>query len=166
MNGIPVRALIEAGLVEVVDEQFRVSQAGLSLSNASAAKPLKRSTAEQRITELVDRAKAINADDRYAYYVERVVLFGSMLDPATEKPSDIDIAVALSERPGVDPRNVIKRAYAEGRSFSTFLDKLAWPEEEVLRTLKNRSRAISLHSFDQLKQLGIEGRTLYEREQQ
>jgi hypothetical protein len=38
-----------------------------------------------------------------------------------------------------------REAVSEGRRFSNFVEEIAWPETEVMRYLKGRSRCLSLH---------------------
>jgi hypothetical protein len=68
--------------------------------------------------------------------------------------NDLDIAYSLKRRDG-DSELFMKRIAEKvrkeketGRRFSSYLDELSWPELEVLRALKGRSAAISLHSTD------------------
>jgi hypothetical protein len=42
----------------------------------------------------------------------------------------------------------VQKAKEAGRRFSSYSDELSWPEVELLRALKGRSTAISLHSTD------------------
>jgi predicted nucleotidyltransferase len=63
---------------------------GSALAMATAAPPLRRETAERLITQLVERARAVNKDDRWAYRVGRLVVFGSYVRGA-ERPNDVDV---------------------------------------------------------------------------
>jgi hypothetical protein len=47
---------------------------------ASAARPVFRKTAERVLAEFLERAKEIKESDTYLYMVNRVIMFGSMLD--------------------------------------------------------------------------------------
>src|SRR5271165_3972619 len=58
---------------------FQVTNSGLALANASAARPIHRRTAERVLTQFLERVHAVNSTHEYVYRVELVVLFGSML---------------------------------------------------------------------------------------
>ncbi len=141
--------LQRAGFVTPVDGRLEVSPKGNALAQATAAKPLLRSKAAQLISELVRRAKLVNADDGWAYMVERLVVFGSFVRGAV-RPNDVDIACKLAPRWTGDAQ-----AQAEERRRDLYLGQfrntihyLYWPKFEVLRFLKARSRGLSMHELD------------------
>jgi predicted nucleotidyltransferase len=123
---------------------------GYGLVNATARKPITRKTAERLLQEFLQRVEKINSSDEYAYYVKRVILFGSYL---SNKPTlgDIDLSLVLEYRDD-DPEKRSKHldervelAEKQGRHFKSYFASLIWPHEEVMRFLKNRSPSISLH---------------------
>ena len=103
---------------------------------------------------LLDRARQVNADERYAFWVNEVVLFGSFLTSDAAMVGDVDVAIRLSWRTDEGSarlqlqRERVGAAMAEGRSFKTHFDELVWPELEVRHFLKNRSRVLSITSTD------------------
>ena len=128
---------------------YRTTLEGNSLGLASAAKPLKRSTAERKLSEFMERVKRINSDDSYLYKVKKVVVFGSYLSDR-ERINDIDVAVELSQKYDPDEQirlneERVRKAQENGKHFSTFIDQLFYSELEVMSFLKSKSRAISLH---------------------
>lgn len=152
-----LKVLQREGFIEPADDQsdverWRLTLLGNFLTNASAARPVKRSTAQRALDGLLDRARRVNADERYAFWVDEVVLFGSFLTSDAATVGDVDVAIGLSWRTDDgDARQQLQRervdaAMAEGRSFNTQFDELAWPELEVRRFLKNRSRVLSITS--------------------
>ena len=67
---------------------------------------------------------------------------------------DIDIAIELT-RKVTDSQEwhrlsneKVREASDNGRQFREFKDKIYWPELQVRLYLKNRSRALSIHSID------------------
>jgi hypothetical protein len=123
---------------------------GNAIANAKAGKPITRRTADRLVEEFLVRVNEINACDDYVFRVTQVVIFGSYL---SDSPTlgDVDLSIILSHRyddPEEHKRHCEARtqhALEEGRNFPTFLQELAWPEEEIWRILKGRSRGLSLH---------------------
>jgi hypothetical protein len=101
------------------------------------------------------RVNILNMGDTYAYTVESIVLFGSMLSDK-KLLGDVDLAIEL--QPALPNREWFERwleyrcsrAIDSGRRFGTTLERLAWPRTEVFRYLKSRSRSLSLHSLEDL----------------
>jgi hypothetical protein len=76
------RALQAEGLIESCKRGvWTVTQAGCTLSVATAAKPVTRVTAEEALAQFMDRVEQVNGDPYFLGKVVRVVLFGSMLKP-------------------------------------------------------------------------------------
>jgi predicted nucleotidyltransferase len=139
------------GLVELDDDTgtCHLTLRGSSLCNATGAKPVSRKVGQRQLEQLVIRAEAINASDHYLFWVDRLVLFGSFLNPAAEKVGDVDVAVGLARRePDTDVFAEMSRKRAEesGRAFNTIVDFLGWSEHEVWLALKSRSSVLSLTS--------------------
>ena len=134
-------------------QHWTVTLKGSRLSLASAAKSVKRETAEKRLQEFMDRVEKVNNDKYFLYKVSKVVIFGSFLSNK-DRINDIDIAVKLSpkisdpERRREIEQQRIKEAYKSGRTFNNFVDELFWPHNEVMHYLKARKRTISLHTTD------------------
>jgi len=158
----------EYSLIDGV-QYFTNTSKGNALSMASAAQPLKRETANRKISEFLKRVEEVNTNSHYLYSVEEVSLFGSLLSKV-ECVSDIDIAVRLAhkiedpkERREADNRRCME-AMDRGRVFSNFVDGLLWSRTEVLLFLKSRSRGLSLHDTEEddiLKQ--TKSRIIYQR---
>ncbi|GLV55918.1 hypothetical protein KDH_27620 [Dictyobacter sp. S3.2.2.5] len=122
---------------------------GNALVNATARKPITRTTADRLIAEFLARVGEINAGP-YAYRITKVILFGSYL---SEQPTlgDIDLSLVIEKR-YPDPKQQeklekerIQAAHQQGKQFHTFLQQLFWPRQEVLQHLKHRSPSLSLH---------------------
>ena len=136
---------------------------GNAMALATAAKPLRRRSAEEILRRFLERVESVRRDPTYLYAVERVVLFGSL---AADKPivNDIDLGIALRRKEGDEERfkaEAKKLRRASGRRFSCYEDWLCWPSTHVMRFLKSRSRATSLHPLDDWVLEQTNARTLY-----
>ena len=137
---------------------FRLTIRGQALANASAARPLRRKTAERVLTQFLERVQRVNNAQEYVYRVEHVVLFGSMLSD-NDRLGDVDVAVEL--QPKVDESNAFQEwsmarrraAEAKGRNFRGVFDWATWPSQEIFLQLKARSSGLSLHDFCEVEKL-------------
>ena len=105
-----LRALSTAGLVKRVGRGWwEITQAGQTLSSATAAKPVTRVTAEKVLREFLARVERVNRDARFLGRVNRVVLFGSILREDVDRLSDLDLAVEvlpkIADRERLEARN-------------------------------------------------------------
>jgi len=115
--------------------------------------PISREKATQLLTELIDRAKAINANDELVYFVESLKVFGSYLSDK-EVLGDLDVGIKLIRKYDSDKFKQKSQqrsdlAIENGRRFSNSTDELFWSETEVLILLKARQRGLSLHKEDE-----------------
>lgn len=128
-------------------EWWATTVKGNALANASFGKPISRATAARLLREVIERARAYNADPARLLTITEILVFGSYLDPAIDPLGDLDLAVSTVRR-DTNGQGYVDKAldYARdsGRSFSTFTDQLFWPARELRMILKNRSPAISL----------------------
>src|SRR2546426_5891106 len=91
-----IKALLSQGLIEAAGRDvWKITQAGQTLSSATAAERVKRATAEKALQQFLCRVEQVNNDPYFLGKVTRVVLFGSMLKPEVERLSDVDVAVEL-----------------------------------------------------------------------
>ena len=94
-------ALLKAGYLQKVEQRgerstfYERTLDGSTLASATMAAPLRRATVDRLLKDVVERARAINANDAYAYRVARIALFGSALGDAL-RPGDVDLAVTLT----------------------------------------------------------------------
>ncbi|HUA97360.1 MAG TPA: hypothetical protein VMA34_03480 [Terracidiphilus sp.] len=139
-------------------KSFEVTSHGQALANASAARPVHRRTAERVLAQFLERVHRVNSTQAYAYRVEAVVLFGSMLTD-TERLGDVDVAIRLEPK-AIDEsaqeqwcaaRRIT--AEAKGRNFYGVLDWAMWPTQEILLQLKARSTSLSLHDFSEVEKM-------------
>ena len=152
-----LRQLADAGFLELRDaqwssgdEEWNTTLAGGALTMASFLKPIPRARAERLLASVIDRAEAYNADDGKPYVITEIVVFGSYVHTDVTELGDLDLAVKFTtRRPEFDdPDAMLAYAHQSGRSFSTFVEELAWPQQELLRLLRNRSGYINLHTED------------------
>lgn len=128
----------------------RDTQAGETLSVATAARPVTRQTAERALAQFLERVARVNDDPYFLARVTRVALYGSMLRPEVERLSDVDLAVQMVAKEPDFER--LRKANAErieqlavlGQRFSNFLEEQFCWFLETFRLLKGRSRVISL----------------------
>lgn len=130
---------------------------GNALVMASAAKPITRKTADKKLAEFLDRAKIVNSSSDYLCRIKKIAIFGSYLSD-NEKINDIDLDVKLESKFSNLPqkeiseitRKHVEKAKRNGKRFNTYPEELAWAALEVLKFLKSRSRALSIHSGDDI----------------
>ena len=88
-----MRAFEAAGYVErgglahgAGDDWWATTVKGNALANASFGKPISRATATRLLGQVIERARAYNADPARLLTVTEIVVFGSYLDP-TVRPA-------------------------------------------------------------------------------
>ncbi|GGK63702.1 hypothetical protein [Nocardia camponoti] len=137
-------------LDNIIEPSYLLTNKGCALANASAAKPVHRATAEKALAGFLDRVEQAAADPMYLWVVERVVLFGSMLDTTRDRVSDVDLALRI-----VQNESVYEAAGGHQLAGSVFLSELNGErhpsgyqgEAGVRKFLKSRSRVLSLASL-------------------
>ena len=160
VNELEKQGYIETTEMRHGEQCWRNTIKGNALSQASAAKPVSRKTAERLLTEFLGRVDKVNNDSQFLYKVNKVVLFGSYLTNE-DKLNDIDLAVELKfkeqnlERRKELIHERINEARKNGKIFRSFLEEICWPEIEVRKFLKSGSRTLSIHPIED-SSLGIE----------
>lgn len=151
------------GFIEELDKWdgrrvFQLTIKGQALANASAARSIHRKTAERLLAQFLERVRCVNRTHEFAYRVEHVVLFGSMLRDI-DRLGDVDVAVHL--QPKVDEDAALREwemarrraAEAKGRNFYGVLEWAMWPTHAIFLQLKARSTGLSLHDFCEFEKL-------------
>ncbi len=156
INELNRRGYIEPTRIYRQKQFYRETLKGSTLGLASAAKPVKRKTADRIFSEFMDRVRRVNSDSSFLVKVKKVLVFGSYLTDAI-RINDIDVAVELTwkeNHPLVLNKdkaqlalNLSNIAEKKGKKFNSFIDQLDWPEHEVRLFLKSRSRTLSIHSI-------------------
>jgi hypothetical protein len=137
------------GLIESVRGRLEQSTKGRALAMATAAPPLRRATAARLVAAVIERARALNADDSWAYRVGTVVVFGSYVR-GVDRPSDVDVACELRPRWMSDRQQAQEQVRREtrGEPFRNISEWAAWPKLEVFRFLRDRARGLSMHELE------------------
>ncbi|MFD7012367.1 hypothetical protein [Rhodococcus jostii] len=132
------------------EQQWHTSVKGNALAMAKLGKPIRRSTAERLLNDVIGRAHAYNTDATKLLIVEQIRVFGSYLDPEIDRLGDLDVAITLGRRVPDSRFAEFALRFAEqsGRTFPRYVDKLFWPETDLLRILKSGSRSISITEED------------------
>jgi predicted nucleotidyltransferase len=156
INELNRKGYIEPIRIYEQKQFYRKTLKGSTLGLASAAKPVTRNTANRIFSEFMDRVKQVNSDPSYLVKVKKVLVFGSYLTDAV-RINDIDVAVeltwkenhpmVLNEDKAQLALDLSIMAEDKGKKFSSFIDRLEWPEHEVRLFLKSRSRTLSIHSI-------------------
>ena len=154
--------LVDLGLIEESEKRngsmfFDLTNCGMRLAHASAAKPIHRKTANRLLNEFMERVHTVNATSEYLFQVNEVVLFGSMLSDV-DRLGDVDVAIDLQPKVchlsaefnawSMERRDVAKTS---GRSFHTNAGWALWPRNEVYKQLKAKSHSLSIHDMDELR---------------
>jgi predicted nucleotidyltransferase len=149
-----VQALHDAGLIEASGpSSWTVTQAGRTLSSATAAKAITRPTAEKALAQFLERVTQVNEDPYFLARATRVVLFGSLLKPDVERLSDVDLAVELTNKESdfqlaqAQNQQRAEELANRGRRFRNILEWEACGYLEALQYLKGRSRVIALADY-------------------
>jgi predicted nucleotidyltransferase len=144
-----IRDLEAEGFVESVYGRLTPATKGRALAMPRAGPPLRRETAERLITEIVSRARSVNRDEKWAYRVATLVIFGSCVRGAS-RPNDVDIACELVPRfDGEQQRSREQlRRHARDQDFRNLSQWASWPKVEVFRFLKGRARGLSIQELD------------------
>jgi predicted nucleotidyltransferase len=144
--------LVQSGYLEDAQSNemaYTVTNKGRDLMRASAAKRLRRSTAQLALNEFMERVHYVNNDAALLYSIVKVVVFGGFLR-GDERLGDVDVAVDLKPRVPLTGNWVDvfrQHAWKSGRSFRTFEDEIDWPRREAILALKARRRSISIQSW-------------------
>jgi predicted nucleotidyltransferase/predicted transcriptional regulator len=155
-NDLIENALDKKGVIE-----YQLTTKGQSLCVARSVPPLNKAKADKFFNEFMQRVEDVNNNDYYLFKVEKVLLFGSYLNPNNADFGDIDVAIELKRKiDNFDEYNKIRVERVQemkqnGKQFSNYGEELFYPENEVKLMLKNQCRYISLHSTDE-KVLEIE----------
>ena len=145
--------LFDEELIEVGNGCYKLTLKGTALSIARCVPPLNRVKADKILKDFMQRVEEINSSDYYLYSVSKILLFGSYIQENAIDFGDIDIAFELEKKiKNYDEHkrlnnDLVKKARAEGRSFSSFVDEIFYSRTLVELKLKNRNRYISLHEM-------------------
>ena len=150
---------------------YLVSAKGMKLANASAMSRLSRTKGDRLLADFMKRVQEVNASSEYLVTVSVVVVYGSYVR-GEKSLGDVDIAFELDRKPHykhVDQKGFLEltqqrvaAARVKGRTFSSFLDRLLWPSQEVMLYLKARTRGLSLHPIQDFYNMSKDKNFSYE----
>lgn len=107
---------------------------------------IRRETADRLLEGLRERILLANANNSFCYRIKRAVVFGSYVnDPEKDTLGDLDIGIEFEAKYPPNSEE-FRNKERECRSSSWFA-AMAWPKEEVVRYLRNRSGYISIHDL-------------------
>ena len=133
---------------------------------------ISRKTADRIVSEVVERAKVINASPypKFMYFVKKIAVFGSYLTDK-EKLGDVDIAVLLERKEECERGNWEDDAdeciRIHNKNVYNFFQVMSFPEKIVYQTLRNKSKSLSIHQYDELERMikkwGTENKAVYQK---
>jgi predicted nucleotidyltransferase len=119
---------------------------------------ISRKKADQILSEVVERAKEINASPypKFMHFVTKIAVFGSYLTDK-EKLGDVDIAVLFERREESVgehfPEHARECIEIHKKNVSDWMQMMFFPDKIVRQTLQNRSKSLSIHSYDELDRM-------------
>lgn len=136
-----------------IQYELIATEKGRRLGIAKATAPITRAKANELLQDLIERAKSINENPEFVFYVERIEVFGSYLTDK-ELLGDLDVGVQLSRRYNGSQftkhnQQRIKLAKSSGRRFNNSTEELNWPFWEVMLMLKARKKGLSIHDISE-----------------
>ncbi len=100
------------------------------------------------IEQVIQRTREINRNERLAYRVRWLALFGSVL-AGVERPNDVDVACSLKARFNGERQQIVEEECRLTKgSFANNFEWAVWPKIEVLKKLKAGSHRLSIQEFD------------------
>mgnify|MGYP006277342449 CR=1 FL=1 len=146
------RVIEHAGQFDGVDT-WSLGEVGTRMLATTIQKPMSRDAGRKLVRQIIEAARAINADGSLAYTVTEIVVFGSYLGNAHEL-GDLDIGVELVNRPNPEGRNLHDEAMARSPGHGNIIGRIMYPRNEVVSRLLVDRRRVSLHELDEVRQLG------------
>lgn len=158
-----IEKLVKEGYLEAdesiaTESYWRTTVKGNRLANASAAPPIKRSTADRAVSELLCRIEEISRRAEFLYEVSELRVFGSYLQPDRDTLNDLDLVYTLIPKENERQRHneLCKQRQAmlaKDKRFRTYADWVGSPYFEVAIFLERgararRSRFLSFHRQD------------------
>jgi hypothetical protein len=121
--------------------EYELTAKGTELALASTARPLPRKTVQGHLHELIERMKRVNSDERFLVGVEEASVFGEYLTNAG-RLGNLDVRYTTYRKIAVRREyswSIEQMACASGIRFSSDVERLLWPEDEVKNYLQDSS---------------------------
>ena len=165
--GVDITAeLLAKGLIEIkYGSKFQTSPLGTRLAAKRLIPCISRAKAEKIVADMLTRARSINESPELLCRISKIMVFGSFVTDA-EDLGDIDVSAEIKRKHVEGMRwteAAVARAEASGRQLD-YSKKLAYPELEVMRLLKNRNRYIQFCSPIMLEDLDTPKRVIFSDE--
>jgi hypothetical protein len=146
--------------------RYALGEYGTRFTLARMLKRIDRVKVDSIVAKLLKRVTQINANPELCYFVNEIRLFGSAITSDAESFGDVDIAYDLGRRKRpLEYKDwhdwAHKRWELAGRSNLNFMQQLYYAEHEVLRLLKGRDLYLSIHSLDDLVDVGADSSRLF-----
>jgi predicted transcriptional regulator/predicted nucleotidyltransferase len=147
-----INELLHNELIEKTQKnEYQLTMKGQALCAARSVSPMSKEKADKIFKDFMHRVDKVNNNNYYLCKVEKLLLFGSYLNPDKDDYGDIDIAFELKRK--IDNfdeyekarKKRIKEMKEKGKYFPCFMDEMFFPEKEVMLKLKNKCQYISLH---------------------
>lgn len=129
---------------------YKVTELGHRFAGAAGTHPLKRSTADKLVSQLLERARSLpRVNSEYVNAVDRIILFGSYV---SDSPTlgDIDVGIELVGK--YDEGGVQYAAWKKReklKAYSKGYHDIFWSaEDETKKFLKAKKSYYSFHSID------------------
>jgi predicted nucleotidyltransferase len=160
--------LVEEGFVEPTKgfggrAAYCCTKKGNALRMAGFVPRLDRDKADVLLKEVLGRVESLNRNAELLFWITEVRVFGSYLTDSADL-GDIDLAIKMERDQRVKQwaDACLSLAKESGKTFSNYLNKLCYPEQEVLRRIKNRSPYVSVHFVEELdRNPEMGGKTIY-----
>ncbi len=151
---------MEAGLLEVSEEGVvDLTHSGRAIASSKAGRRFSKKEAYTILEGIKENVILLNGDDRSPIWIEKIWVFGSLLDDAVDEIGDIDIAFETKYREWVVPRselyNYVHRTYP-GLVTTAFWQSYMIGSHFIDRKVFGRRRPprVSLIDFRSLLTLG------------
>lgn len=137
-----------------------VTRLGGQLANSRVGRPVPREVADQRLREVLQRARALNRDSAVPRVVTKLAIFGEYLDESLSKIDRLNFMLETAERAGVPPFDPwgVARAFSASKKLSVPRDigkALVLPREVVFRTLRGSATDVAFADPDVAARLNV-----------
>jgi len=143
---------------------YSLTPTGRQLACARAVKRIDKAKASAILEKFHGRIESVNTDHDLIFYVQKVCLFGSYIDPLAHDYGDVDVAVDLRARAIFNSELVSRcedRARLKGKRGLKRWDAVDYCTREVEQILAARSRYLSLHTMSKLEELKAPSQIFY-----
>jgi hypothetical protein len=150
--------------IEMGTVAYEVTEKGHIFCLASGLKKVPRAKIEALLERVLASCAEINADGCFPMYVKSVRVFGSYLERGNEL-GDLDVAVeAVRRNQGMSKDDFAKWSLEFGGRKcpnAALLGRIFCASRLLWKQLKGRSPYVSLHTLEELKELGARSRMVF-----